>query len=243
MTAGTVIELRGVTRFYRAGGSGGFTVKALGGIDFSAAAGEFVAVMGPSGSGKSTLMNIIGCLDAPSSGSYILDGLETTRSNARAFAEIRNSKIGFVFQSFNLLPRTRAIENVELPLLYQRRGRLRPRAMREKAEAALAAVGLADRAYHKPSQLSGGQQQRVAIARALVTDPAFILADEPTGNLDSAMTREIMELFRDLNNQGKTILLVTHEAEVGERAKRIITLRDGFIVEDKRNPPGGEEGW
>jgi putative ABC transport system ATP-binding protein len=227
----TVIKLRGITRSYK---TEGFTVNALRGVDFSVEAGEFIAVMGPSGSGKSTLMNIIGCLDAPSGGSYILDGVETTRSKANAFAEIRNRKIGFVFQSFNLLPRTSAIENVELPLLYRRRERLRPRTMREKAAAALAAVGLADRASHKPNQLSGGQQQRVAIARALVTDPAFILADEPTGNLDSAMTGEIMELFKNLNAQGKTILLVTHEQDVGEQAKRIITLRDGLIVEDKQ---------
>jgi putative ABC transport system ATP-binding protein len=225
-----VITLREITRRYK---TEDFTVNALRGVDFSVDKGEFIAIMGPSGSGKSTLMNIIGCLDAPSSGSYILDGVETTRSKANAFAEIRNRKIGFVFQSFNLLARTSAIENVELPLLYRRQGRLRPRTMREKAEAALAAVGLADRAFHRPNQLSGGQQQRVAIARALVTDPAFILADEPTGNLDSAMTGEIMELFRELNNQGKTILLVTHEQDVGEKAKRIITLRDGLIVEDK----------
>jgi putative ABC transport system ATP-binding protein len=230
-----VITLREITRHYK---TEDFTVNALRGVDFSVEKGEFIAIMGPSGSGKSTLMNIIGCLDAPSSGSYILDGEETTRSKANAFAEIRNRKIGFVFQSFNLLARTSAIENVELPLLYRRREKLRPRTMREKAEAALAAVGLADRAFHKPNQLSGGQQQRVAIARALVTDPAFILADEPTGNLDSAMTAEIMELFQNLNRQGKTILLVTHEQDVGERAKRIIILRDGLIVEDKETLRG-----
>jgi putative ABC transport system ATP-binding protein len=230
-----VIKLQGISRSYR---TEAFTVNALRGVDLSVGRGEFIAIMGPSGSGKSTLMNIIGCLDAPSSGSYTLDGVETTRSKANAFAEIRNRKIGFVFQSFNLLARTSAIENVELPLLYRRREKLRPRIMRERAEAALAAVGLADRAFHKPNQLSGGQQQRVAIARALVTDPAFILADEPTGNLDSAMTGEILELFQNLNRQGKTILLVTHEQDVGERAKRIILLRDGLIVEDKETLRG-----
>jgi putative ABC transport system ATP-binding protein len=245
---GPVIRLSGITRRYQTEDITGprgrrqenYTVNALRGVDLSAEAGEFIAIMGPSGSGKSTLMNILGCLDAPTTGTYLLDGVETTQSGADAFAEIRNRKIGFVFQSFNLLPRTSAIENVELPLLYRRREKLRGRQIRERAEAALAAVGLGDRLFHKPSQLYGGQQQRVAIARALVTDPAFILADEPTGNLDSSMTAEIIELFRQLNDGGTTVLLVTHEADVGEQAKRIISLKDGLIVEDRRIARGAE---
>jgi putative ABC transport system ATP-binding protein len=167
--------------------------------------------------------------------------VETTRSDADTFAEIRNKKIGFVFQSFNLLPRTSAIENVELPLLYRRPKTFSHKQLREKAEAALAAVGLGDRLFHKPNQLSGGQQQRVAIARAIVSDPAFILADEPTGNLDSGMTAEIMELFLRLNREGKTIVLVTHEKDVGERAKRIVTLKDGLIIEDRKISGGAKE--
>jgi putative ABC transport system ATP-binding protein len=246
---GPVIQLSGITRRYQAEDikrpfgrrSESYIVNALRGLDLSAEAGEFIAIMGPSGSGKSTLMNILGCLDAPTTGTYVLDGVETTQSKADTFAEIRNRKIGFVFQSFNLLPRTSAIENVELPLLYRRGEKLRGRSIRERAEAALAAVGLGDRLFHKPNQLSGGQQQRVAIARALVTDPAFILADEPTGNLDSSMTAEIIELFRQLNDAGKTILLVTHEADVGEQTKRIVSLRDGLIVEDRRTARGGGE--
>jgi putative ABC transport system ATP-binding protein len=225
-----VIELGGVKRTYTLEGG---AVYALRGVDFQAEAGEYVAVMGPSGSGKSTLMNILGCLDAPSEGSYKLDGIDITKSKRGSFAEIRNEKIGFVFQSFNLLPRTSAIENVELPLFYSRKIKLSRKEMRNRAETALNAVGLAERAGHKPSELSGGQQQRVAIARALVTEPAFLLADEPTGNLDSEMTEEILKLFRELNEKGKTIILVTHEHEVGSQAKRIITLKDGRIISDK----------
>jgi putative ABC transport system ATP-binding protein len=228
-----VLELRGIKREYRLGEGkkeGGAVVRALRGVDFSTEAGEFISIMGPSGSGKSTLMNILGCLDKPSQGSYRLDGIETSSSDSDTFAFIRNKKIGFVFQAFNLLARTTALENVELPLFYNR-GEKR-KAMRERAAAMLRDVGLADRMDHLPSQLSGGQQQRVAIARAMVNDPAFILADEPTGNLDSAMTLEIMGLFQRLNEGGKTIIMVTHEPEVAAYSKRTVTLRDGVIVTD-----------
>jgi putative ABC transport system ATP-binding protein len=229
-----VIEMRGITRSYQLGGrqGGGVMVHALRGLDFSAGAGEFVSIMGPSGSGKSTLMNILGCLDKPSGGSYVLDGIETTGSGSDAFALIRNRKIGFVFQAFNLLARTTALENVELPLFYKREGG-GTKKRRERAAACLREVGLEDRMDHHPSQLSGGQQQRVAIARAMVNDPAFILADEPTGNLDSEMTLEIMGLFQNLNRRGKTIIMVTHEPELAAYTKRIITLRDGELVSDK----------
>jgi putative ABC transport system ATP-binding protein len=213
-------------------------VRALRGVDFSAEAGEFVSVMGPSGSGKSTLMNIIGCLDKPSNGTYTLDGIETSKSNSNTFAFIRNRKIGFVFQSFNLLARTTALENVELPLFYRRKDKkekhISSKTRKERAMQALEEVGLKDRMDHFPSQLSGGQQQRVAIARAMVNDPAFILADEPTGNLDTEMTLEIMGLFQELNKQGKTIIMVTHEPELAAYTKRIITLRDGELVSDEQ---------
>ncbi|MDR1398346.1 MAG: ABC transporter ATP-binding protein [Treponema sp.] len=223
-----VIEIKGLKRLYELDG---ITVKALKGVDFSAEQGEFIAVMGPSGSGKSTLMNILGCLDKPSEGSYTLDSIETSTSDTDTFAFIRNQKIGFVFQAFNLLSRTSAIENVELPLLYSK---ARIKDARDRAETALREVGLGSRLHHLPSQLSGGQQQRVAIARAMVNDPAFILADEPTGNLDTEMTLEIMALFQQLNNHGKTIVMVTHEPELAVYMKRIITLRDGEIVSDTK---------
>jgi len=238
-----VIEMRGIKREYRMEGKKNeesVVVRALRGVDFFAEAGEFVSVMGPSGSGKSTLMNILGCLDKPSAGTYTLDGIETSSSNSDTFAFIRNRKIGFVFQSFNLLARTTALENVELPLFYRQKDRGEKRnkskseagARKEKAVKALKEVGLDERMDHFPSQLSGGQQQRVAIARAMVNDPAFILADEPTGNLDTGMTLEIMGLFQQLNDMGKTIIMVTHEPELAVYTKRIITLRDGCLVSD-----------
>jgi len=241
-----VIEMRRIKREYRMESKKGkskkktaaIVVRALRGVDFFAGKGEFISVMGPSGSGKSTLMNILGCLDKPTSGTYKLDGIETSTSNSNTFAYIRNRKIGFVFQSFNLLARTTALENVELPLFYRQKDKddkLKPRVSRkEKAVFALKEVGLDDRMDHYPSQLSGGQQQRVAIARAMVNDPAFILADEPTGNLDTGMTLEIMGLFQQLNDRGKTIVMVTHEPELAAYTKRIITLRDGEIVSDEQ---------
>jgi putative ABC transport system ATP-binding protein len=222
-----IIELRGVKRRYLVGE---ITIRALRGIDLDVEIGEFVAIMGPSGSGKSTLMNTLGCLDKPTEGSYVLDGLETSKATPDEFADIRNERIGFVFQGFNLLSRTSALENVELPLFYDRSGsKLNPR---KRAEAALEEVGLGNRLDHMPNQLSGGQQQRVAIARAMVKDPAFILADEPTGNLDTEMTLEVMSLFQELNDRGKTVVMVTHEPEVAAYTKRVIAMRDGAVVSD-----------
>jgi putative ABC transport system ATP-binding protein len=223
-----MIELRGIKRSYDVGE---VVVKAIRGLDLSVESGEFVAVMGPSGSGKSTLMNILGCLDKPTEGSYVLEGQETTTANSDRFADIRNSKIGFVFQGFNLLARTTALENVELPLFYG--VYLSRREQTARAKKALDDVGLGNRLMHTSSQLSGGQQQRVAIARAMVNDPAFILADEPTGNLDSEMTLEVMSLFQDLNDRGKTIVMVTHEPEVASYTRRIIIMRDGALVSDQ----------
>jgi len=223
----SVIEVSGVKKVYDMGAN---KVYALRGVDLTASPGEMIAVMGSSGSGKSTLMNILGCLDVPTEGSYALDGIKVNGMTKNQLADLRNQKLGFVFQGFNLLARTSAIDNVELPLLYDRSGRkLDTKAM---AAEALTRVGLGDRMDHEPSELSGGQQQRVAIARALVTRPRLLLADEPTGNLDSRMTVEVMALFQELNDQGITIVLVTHEPDVAQYAKRIVEVRDGHIRRD-----------
>jgi len=223
-----VIQTEAITKTYVSGSN---AVHAVRGIDLTVGKGEFVAIMGASGSGKSTLMNLLGCLDSPTSGAYLLDGVRADGLAKNDLAAIRNQKIGFVFQGFNLLPRTTAVENVELPLLYDRSGRKRD--TRALAVAALERVGLGERLEHQPSELSGGQQQRVAIARALVTNPALVLADEPTGNLDTRTSMEVMQLFQELNDQGITIIVVTHEPDIAAYAKRIVEVRDGRIRRDE----------
>jgi len=226
-----VIAVRDLTKVY---GSGEATVHALRGVSLTVHPGDYVAIMGSSGSGKSTLMNILGALDVPTSGTYLLDGVDVSTLADRQLALVRNRLIGFIFQAFNLIPHTSALANVELPLAY---AGVKPRERRRRASAALEVVGLLDRARHEPNQLSGGQQQRLAVARALVTEPALLLADEPTGNLDSHSTEDLLNVFDDLSVSGRTIVLITHEPDVGARAKRLIRLVDGRIVDDIRQSP------
>jgi len=230
-----LIKTTDLTKVY---GTGDVAVHALRGVNLQVERGEFVAVMGPSGSGKSTLMNIIGCLDRPTTGSYVLDGEDVSRLSKDRLADVRNRQIGFVFQSYNLLPRMSAARNVMLPLLYSRNEHLSDRECYERAIAVLESVGLSERVHHRPNELSGGQQQRVAIARALANNPSIILADEPTGNLDTRSGEEIMELLHQLHGQGATIVMVTHDLENAKHAERIIHLLDGWIVSDDWNGGG-----
>lgn len=225
-----VIEIGGLKKYYQLGGT---QVKALNGVSLSICCNEYVAIMGPSGSGKSTLMNILGCLDTPSGGTYVLNGTDVSNMNDGELAQVRNKEIGFVFQSFNLLPRYSSLENVALPLIYSGV----PRQVREKrAKEALISVGLEDRMEHKPAELSGGQRQRVAVARALINNPSIILADEPTGNLDTKTSIDIMRLFEEIYRKGNTVIVVTHEEDIALHARRIIRLRDGVIESDAANP-------
>jgi putative ABC transport system ATP-binding protein len=227
MSLPAVIDARGIERVYDMGGQS--QVAALAGVDLRVERGEFVAIMGPSGSGKSTLMNLIGCLDSPTAGTYTLNGHQVSAMDDKQLARIRNREIGFIFQTFHLLPRTTALKNVELPLIYSG---MKRKERHQRAEKALQEVGLGDRMTHRPNEMSGGQRQRVAIARALVNEPALLLADEPTGNLDSKTGVEILSLFESLWRRGRTIVVVTHEEEVAEHAQRIVRLRDGKIVQD-----------
>ena len=225
-----LLRMTGVRKTYD---TGVIQVEALRGVDLAVEQGDFVAIMGPSGSGKSTLMHILGCLDVPSAGTYELDGVDVSRMTEAELAEVRNRRIGFVFQQFNLLPSMTALRNVELPLVYAGVPR---HERRERAMDALGRVGLAERVDHRPGELSGGQQQRVSVARALVTDPALILADEPTGNLDSASTHDVLELFHELHDAGRTIVLITHEAEVAQEARRVVRITDGLLSEGAAVP-------
>jgi putative ABC transport system ATP-binding protein len=226
-----MLFLRNVTKSY---GTGEVAVQALRGIDMLIERGDFVAIMGSSGSGKSTLMNLVGCLDVPTTGQCLLEGVDVGQLDDFELAYIRNRRIGFIFQQFNLIPRTSALRNVELPLIY---GRVPKQERRRRAEEALEAVGLSNRMHHGPAELSGGQQQRVAIARAIATEPAIVLADEPTGNLDSVSSNEVMQIFARLNDEGRTVVMITHEPEIAQHAKRTVHLIDGLISSDRRNAP------
>lgn len=228
--AAPVIEIQGLSKFY---GEGDSQVRALDGVHLTVEQGEYVAIMGASGSGKSTMMNLLGCLDVATQGDYLINGINVRQMSENQLSAIRNRYIGFVFQSFNLIPRVSALSNVELPMAYAGVGQ---RERRARSQAALAMVGLSDRASHMPNELSGGQQQRVAVARSLVNAPALILADEPTGNLDSQSTADVLNIFDRLNAQGRTIVLITHENEVAERAQRVLRMKDGKIVFDSTNP-------
>lgn len=232
MTASVIIRTDQLKKIYQ---MGEIEVPALNGVSITIQEGEFVAIMGPSGSGKSTLMNILGCLDSPTDGQYYLDDQDVSKLNRAQLAHIRNEKLGFIFQSYNLLPRMSAVENVTLPMMYNKAAAGNQEEMTKKAEELLGIVGLGDRMHHQPKELSGGQQQRVAIARALINDPVLVLADEPTGNLDTKSANEIMEILHNLHQSGRTIVMVTHEPDIAEQTQRIIAVRDGLLELDNKN--------
>jgi putative ABC transport system ATP-binding protein len=232
MTASVIIRTDQLKKIYQ---MGEIEVPALNGVSITIQEGEFVAIMGPSGSGKSTLMNILGCLDSPTDGQYYLDDKDVSKLNRAQLAHIRNEKLGFIFQSYNLLPRMSAVENVTLPMMYNKAAAGNQEEMTKKAQELLGIVGLGDRMHHQPKELSGGQQQRVAIARALINDPVLVLADEPTGNLDTKSANEIMEILHNLHQSGRTIVMVTHEPDIAEQTQRIIAVRDGLVELDNKN--------